>query len=108
MQCELIENPSGLVLKVMGQFTQTEVEEFDKQTREVAARKPALLVLDMSGLTIITSAGIGSLLRLQRTFHTNKCAIRMAALPAEIYKVLELSRLTDIFRVSPTVSDALS
>jgi anti-anti-sigma factor len=104
----MIEDQQSVVLKLTGPFTQTEAEAFEMQTRNVAAKKPALLVLDLSGLTLITSAGLGALLRLQKTMSGQKCKIRMAALPAEIAKVLDAARLTDVFVVCPTVAEALN
>lgn len=105
--CELVEEDRGFVLKIAGQFTFDEIEEFDKQTRHVAARKPLLMVLDLSELTMITSAGIGALMKLHRTLSATTCTIRMAALRPEIARVMELTRLTAVFQISPTVADAL-
>ncbi len=108
LRCDISEEPKGLVMKVCGQMTFEEADDFNKFAKHVAERKPSLLVLDLSELRLITSAGLGALLRLQKTMTNAKCAIRLAALPAEIAQVLTLSRLTDVFKVAPTVAEALN
>lgn len=102
----LDEQPRGLVMKLSGQFTYRETDEFDREARRLAARMPPLLVLDLSDITMLTSAGIGALLRLQKTMTGLQCTVRMAAPPAEIAQMLQLSRLSDVFQVSRTVDEA--
>ena len=106
--CELFEEDRGLVLKIGGQLTFDEIEEFDKLTRRVAARKVRRVVLDLSDLRIITSAGIGALLKLRRTLIAQNCTVHLAALRPEIARLMELTGLTKSFQVYPTVAEALS
>lgn len=107
-QCEVQHQSGGTILRLVGQIGLAEAEEFDRQCRRVAESRPARVVLDMSGLTMLSSAGIGALLRLQKMFASIQCEVRLAALPAEIVQILELSRLTSLFTVAPTVADAMN
>jgi|CXWL01.1.fsa_nt_gi anti-sigma B factor antagonist len=108
LSCQIDEQPNGLVMKLTGQITASETGDFEKQVKLVAASQSPVVVLDMSDLTFISSAGIGALLRLHKTVHGAKRNLRMAAIPADIANMLEASRLTDLFNVSPTVSEALA
>jgi anti-sigma B factor antagonist len=108
LSCHIDEQPGGLVMKLTGQITAKETGDFEKEVKLVAASKSPVVVLDMSELSFISSAGIGALLRLHRTVHGASRKLRMAAIPVEIANMLEASRLTDLFNVSPTVSEALA
>ncbi len=107
LQCDLMEETGGLVLKLVGQITFAEMDEFEKQLARVAARKPARLVLDLTDLTMITSAGIGALLKLHRRAVEQKCDLRLAALQHDIEDVFRKARLDSIFSIVPTLNDAL-
>ena len=108
LRCESRREQSGFVMKLAGQFTFAEMEAFNEHVRQVATQQPARLVLDMSELDIITSAGIGALLRLQAQMKGHRCEIRIAALRPDIAKVLELAKLDQIFAISHSVADALN
>ncbi len=108
LTCQFVEDPKGVILKLAGEFSNAGMDEFSRQTKRLSAQKPPLVVLDLSELNIITSAGIGALLRLQKTMSSLKCTIRLAALTPEIAQVLTLSRLTDVLNVTPTVAEALN
>ena len=107
LQCDLSELPKGLVFKLAGQFGYSEMEEFEKHVKRMDSHNPSLVVLDLSGLKVITSAGIGALLRLQKTMSAKNCALRMAALPANIAEIFKLSRLSDVFQIAGSVDQAL-
>jgi anti-anti-sigma factor len=107
-RCEIEQRLPTTIMKLIGQIGLAEAEEFDRQVRAVAAAGPTRVVLDMSGLTMLSSAGIGALLRLQKTLGAKKCAVCLAALSQEIAQVLELSRLLSLFTISPTVAEAMN
>lgn len=108
LQCDLSQQAQGLLLKLTGQFGYSEMDEFDKQAKRMASQNPTLVVLDMSELRMITSAGIGALLRLKKSMDTRKCVLRMAALPSNIEEVFKLSRLSDVFQIVASVDQAMN
>ena len=108
LQCDLSTQPQGLLLKLSGQFGYGEMEEFEKQATRMASHYPTLVVLDLSELKAITSAGIGALLRLKKSMDTRNCVLRMAALPANIEEVFKLSRLSDVFQIVASVDQAMN
>lgn len=108
LQCDVSELPKGLVFKLAGQFGYSEMEEFEKHAKRMDSHSPQLVVLDLTELKVITSAGIGALLRLQKTMSAKKCALRMAGLQANIAEVFKLSRLSDVFQIVGTVDQAMN
>ena len=108
LRCDLSEQGRGLLLKLTGQFGFGEMEEFDKHAKRMASHNATLVVLDLSELKTITSAGIGALLRLKKSMDTRKCVLRMAALPANIEEVFKLSRLDDVIQIVASVDQAMN
>jgi len=107
LQCSYIEVATGTVLSLAGQITQAEMDEFERQLAWMNERKPTRLVLDCAKLTMISSAGIGALLKLQRRAVEQKCDLRLAAMQNEIEGMFRKARLDAIFRIAPTINDAL-
>ncbi len=107
LRCDVSEESGGLVLKLAGQITFSEMDELEKHIARVTARKPARLVLDLADLSMITSAGIGALLKLHRRATEQKCDLRLAALQNGIEDVFRKARLDSIFSIVPTLNEAL-
>ncbi len=107
LECKISEQGKGLVLKLQGQFTLAELGEFDAQVANIVKRKPSLLVVDMAELSLLSSAGIGALIKLQRNAREFQCDLRLAALQKNIELVIRAARLDSVFTISPTLSAAL-
>jgi len=107
MSCTTSQQGNGLVLKLQGQFTHAEMGQFDAQLSDIVKRKPSLVVVDMADLSMLTSAGIGALLRLQQSARSFNCDLRLAAMQRNIEMVIRAARLDSIFTISPTLSDAV-
>jgi anti-anti-sigma factor len=93
---------------VSGQLAAAEVAEFERHLAPVQERKPAVLVIELSGLDLITSGGIGALLKLQRRLFDDGRELRLAALQPRIAEIVRLSRLDDVFDVYDSEAGALS
>lgn len=108
LHCEIVEVPRAVVMKLTGQMTYAEMEEFEKQSGRATSSKPNLLVLDFSELDVMTSAGIGALLKLERKMRDHKCPVCIAAAQPKIAEIFRLARLDSIFKIMPTVSEAMN
>jgi anti-anti-sigma factor len=105
--CQVIREGSAAILKVAGHITYAEVAEFEAQAFTAAAAKPAVFVLDMSDVSVMSSAGIGALLKLDVKLRAQKCPFRIAAAKPTIADVFRLARLDGVFKIVPTVEEAL-
>ena len=65
------------------------------------------LVLDLSGAEKIDSAGLGELVVLYMRCQASGCVLNLAAPPREILALLQLTNLTSILQVFPTVDEAV-
>ena len=107
MSCTTSQQGNELVLKLQGQFTHAEMSQFDAQLSDIVKRKPSLVVVDMAELTMLTSAGIGALLKLQQSARAFNCDLRLAALQRNIEMVIRAARLDSVFTILPTLSEAV-
>lgn len=105
--CQIVREGAAAILKVAGQITYAEVEEFEKHAFSAAAAKPALFVLDMSDVSMMSSAGIGALLKLDVKLRAQNCPLRIAAPQPTIADVFRLARLDGVFTIVPSVAEAL-
>ena len=74
---------------------------------ELAAQQHNL-VADFSAVEYTSSAGLRVLLATLKQARSHGGDLRLAALNAEVFKVLELSGFTGILRVYSTVDDAVA
>lgn len=106
--CEMVQQPTATIVKLGGQMNLSDINEFDRHFKAIVGSKPSLVVVDLSDLQTISSAGIGGLLRLQKTLSGLECNVRLAALPDEIARILTMARLTELFKITDTVEDAIN
>lgn len=79
-----------------------------RQLAERAARlEPTVLVIDLTGVTFLASAGMGELVRAHRR-RTTSAPLRVVATGRSTLRPLELTRLTDELAIYPSLSEALS
>src|SRR6266545_3280323 len=70
-------------------------------------RSTARLVLDMSQVQFVDSSIIGALVGLLRRSHAAGGDVKLAALPPELETIFELTRLQRVFRILPSVDEAV-
>src|SRR2546429_4207775 len=75
-----------------------EFAELAPQTRRV--------VIDLCGVEMIDAAGLGALISVALTAQANQCSVTLAATANLIRELLELTKLTSVFEVHPTLDTA--
>ena len=75
-----------------------EIAELAPQTRRV--------VIDLSGVELIDAAGLGTLISVALTAQASQCSVTLAAPGTFIRQLLELTKLTSVFEVHPTLDAA--
>jgi anti-sigma B factor antagonist len=64
------------------------------------------IIVDCSRLTVISSAGIGTLLRLHGAMKARGAVVRLAGLHGFVAQALQLMRLDGVFELFPDVNAA--
>jgi len=92
-----------LIARLTGKLSLETVNAFLQETRAFTAEK---VVLDMSGVTYLDSAGVGALVQLfvHRRSQSKKLAV--AALTTQGSAVLQVAGLTKLLPTFPTVEEA--
>jgi anti-anti-sigma factor len=100
LMCQTTQQDKGFVLKLTGQLLLADTEEFDAQINQIFDQKPDRLVIDMSGLSAIGSAGLGALLKAQLRSQKLNCELRLSALQKNIEDVIRSARLDTVLNLS--------
>ena len=75
-----------------------EIAELAPQTRRV--------VIDLSGVEMIDAAGLGALISVAVAAQASGCSVKLAAPGDFIRQLLELTKLTSVFEIHPTLDAA--
>ena len=102
---------SAAVLRVSGRLDQDTCEAFRGDLMkevEAAARSGGGVVLDLSGLEYVSSAGLRCFMLASRQAKQHQMKIYVAALQPMVREIFEISHFNLIFQVLQTVREALA
>ena len=95
------------VLFCKGRFTyRDEATAFSEKIAELLP-KARQLIVELSGLEVIDSAGLGELVVVHMWIRASGSSLKLAGANARIRQLLELTNLLSVFDVHPTLDDAL-
>jgi anti-sigma B factor antagonist len=92
------EDGSRTVVRLVGEAdvtTQALAEVLDAE----AAKKPRLLLVDISGLTFIDSAALHDILRAHRKLRADGCLLALAGPSRAVARILQLSAIDQVIPV---------
>jgi anti-sigma B factor antagonist len=92
--------PDGAtVLRIIGEFDSITAPELRPAFDELAAAKPSRVVLDLSGLRLVDSSGIGAIVSLFKRVRAYGGLFEVTGVqgqPRSIFKVLRLDKVFQI------------
>ena len=108
LDLEVIAHESVTIVRCKGRITyrdeatalSAKIAELVLHTRHV--------VLEMSGVEMIDSAGLGELLVAQMSGQITGCAVKLASPGKRVRHLLDLTNLSSVFEIHPTLQDALA
>jgi anti-sigma B factor antagonist len=65
------------------------------------------IVIELSGVEMIDSAGLGELVVILMWAQARRCSIKLAAPRENIREMLQLTNLASVFEIHPTVDEAV-
>lgn len=100
------ESEPDIVIRLSGEYDISRQDELD---RELApAYDCRVAVLDMTGVSYMDSTGLALLINLKKRMTVRSGGVlRIAAPQANVRRVLELTRLDEIFEVYDSLDEAL-
>ena len=107
-ECHVVETAWGVLLRLEGAVGVHAVDRmpFIVMLMRLVARRPPLVVVDLSGVTFLSSLAMGALVGFRRDLGRWGGRVKLAAIPPLIYESLKTSRLDMLFEVCATVEEA--
>ena len=102
---------SARVLAPKGRLDHESCEAFQADLRphaEACAREGTALILDLSGLEYVSSAGLRCLMIAAREAKARAGRIVVAAMQPVVAEIFQISRFNLVLEVFPTLRDALA
>jgi len=96
------------ILHCRGRLTyRDEATRFSQTVAEMIS-ETSQLIIDMTGLESIDSAGLGELAVIHMWARASRCALKLAGLSFRIRDLLELTNLLGVFETYPTLEAAIA
>ena len=102
---------NAVVLRVEGRLDQDTCVNFTTDLMKVvdaAAADGGSVVLDLSGMEYVSSAGLRCFMLASRQAKTQKGRIFVAALQPMVAEIFEISHFNLVFQVFPTLREAMA
>lgn len=104
-----VERREGVVvLRLAGSCTMDVASELGEAIKKLASETHRTIVLDMAALDFIESTGLGSIVAGYLRLRRHQGEIRLTAPSEAIMRLLELTRLTQLFEIYKTMDEALA
>jgi anti-sigma B factor antagonist len=96
-------HPEQRVLRLAGSLNLVTVPGF---LDALKAEKSGTLILDFSGVNLVDSAGVGSLIQTYMTFQQTKRKLGFVGMSPRIIAVLEITRVRNLLPVYESIEEA--
>ncbi|GAA3845722.1 MULTISPECIES: STAS domain-containing protein [Amycolatopsis] len=97
----------AVVVQVSGELDLLTTPRLDDAASRALREQPSLLVLDLTGVTFLGSAGMASLVAVRQAAGDD-LPIRLAAADPVVVRAMEVVGLDEEFPLYPTCEDALA
>jgi stage II sporulation protein AA (anti-sigma F factor antagonist) len=99
--------PEAVIVHVKGECAIT-LQPLESVFLRLAAQRPKLVVLDLAGVTFISSLGMGSMLAFRRGLVSHSGQVRLAAVRPLVLEAFRRAHLYEVFTFFPTIAEACS
>lgn len=99
--------PGAAVVQVIGDVSAVNIDPFRKGIADAIARKQPRTVVDLAHTTFLSSPGLAVLVQGLQLSNRGGSVLFLAAANERVRGIFEIARLTDVFRMVPTVDAAL-
>ena len=95
------------VVSAHGRITATTAPEFEKGLAAPLDKGQRILIVDMSGVGYISSAGLRIILQTAKKLKAQQGDLLLASLQSTVKEIFEMSGFLSIFKTFDTVENAL-
>lgn len=90
-----------------GEIDLHSVELFEDVVHEVLAKNPKKLLIDLSGVTFMSSSGIGVIMAANAALDDKDDAIVLVGISGVVEESLKLIGLLDLFPIAKSIEEAM-
>jgi anti-sigma B factor antagonist len=105
---ETMATPRPNVLELEGEIDLHVSPEVTESLRAMTAKKPKLLVVDVSKVTYFDSSGLAALIGAMQNVQEYGGKFAIANVQETVQHIFEIARLDQVFRIFPDVDSALA
>lgn len=98
--------PDGTLLTVAGDVDLARSPVLRAAIAAASAARPKRLVVDLAGVSYMDSSGVATLVEALQIARRNGTSLIISGLQPKVRSILEIARLTTIFRIVDSVDDA--
>ena len=97
----------GAVVRIDGFLDAHTVGEFESQINQLMAQGTRKIVIDLAGLSYISSAGIGAMMGLTQRLRAAAGDIVLLKPSQKVFRILKILGFTEIFKIADSEDKAL-
>jgi anti-sigma B factor antagonist len=95
------------IVSVSGRIDATTSKDLESILNELVGQNRSVIVLDLDGVTYISSVGLRVLLATQKKVRTKKGGVRLVSLQPFVREVFEMTGFNRLFSIYSNQSEAL-
>lgn len=96
-----------LILRADGEIDSYKVQSFLNQLQRMLEAGARKLVVDCSNVGYVSSVGITAFIRVYKRMAEHDGQVKLASVQTPLVRLLEITKLNQVFETHPTVDDAL-
>lgn len=96
------------IVQISGELSGADQSHFVERVTNLLNERGTKLIIDLSGVSMMNSSGLGELVRVTAQANTQECQLVLAAPSPFVEGVLQTTRLDRFFDVAPTVDAAIA
>lgn len=108
MTIEVEDRNGTKVVRLRGEFGSERPGRFVRTVTELLRGPETRIIIDLSGVSYMSSTGLGELVQVTAQANTQEGRVVLAAPSAFVKGVLETTQLHRFFEIRPTVEEALA
>lgn len=106
MEVDVVLKDSFHIASVTGRVDAVNAGDFEKKIKDLIQQGAKIIVMDMSGLEYINSAGIRSILLLAKNIRSSKGKMCFSGMQPSVEEVFDISGFKSLFSIFPSTETA--
>ncbi len=108
MNINVMEYDNYCVIELNGRMDAVTVSNFEASCKECIDKNFSKIIIDMTGLEYISSAGLRGILLMEKTSKIKKCTLVFFGLQSMVYEVFKISSFLSILKVCNSKDEAIN